>query len=108
MCRWRLNCIIIIVEGYEEKKGAALEGQKELEKAEAVQHRVLYNKQTRAWQQMMPCYIFSYGPSVQMSVRLSFGLFVQLRLLRGDKNDLPTCTFGQDQEPEELKLHLEL
>ncbi|KAM8709255.1 hypothetical protein ACLKA7_016115 [Drosophila subpalustris] len=48
-----------------------MEGRKELEEAEAVQHRVLYNKQTRAWQQMMPCYIFSYGPSVQMSVRLS-------------------------------------
>jgi len=29
----------------------------------------------------------------------SVRLFVQLRLLRGDKNDLPTCTFGQDQEP---------
>lgn len=43
-------------------------------------------------------YIFLYGPSaspiLHPSVRPSVGLFVQLRLLRGDKNDLATCTFG--------------
>jgi len=55
--------------------------------------QLLYNKQTRAWQQMMPCYIFSVRPPLFFP---NVGTFVQLRLLRGDKNDLPTCTFGQE------------
>lgn len=65
---------------------------------------------------MMPCYIYLYtdgtvhppGPILHSSVRpdcvsvCSVGLFVQLRLLRGDKNDLATC-----HAPSETQLKLQ-
>lgn len=51
--------------------------------------------------------------SIRPSVCPSVGLFVQLRLLRGDKNDLATCTFGHGRllhapSKAQLKLQMEL